>query len=380
MRNTVLITDTIRESKDKVSKKEIQQRTGVAWGTMCKVVDGLIDRGYLFTSKHEPVGRGRPMIPIGINAESAYFVGLDIGASLTRAIVCNLNFDIVYKGEIQTPKYSNTESFFKWIFGLYDGLAKAADISAEKIKSIGVSVSGNVDSDLGVVVSGGNWGAKWGVNIPLGGRLAEHSGLPVSVVSSPAAGVLGEFYFGKWKGYSNIVTIGLAVGISSGVISNGRLLISHPRRPIGYIGHMLIPGNEHICTCGFKGCLESYSGGEYLAAVAREVLPRRPDLHSAPALDKAAKEGFEPAVKIVSTAASYNAVGIASMIQLYSPDVLIFTGGQSKHDGFLYNETLKELKKILPPERLNRFEIGLSDLGSLPSVLGAMRFAYERYF
>ena len=380
MRNSVLIADTVRDSKNTPSKKTIHLKTGIAWGTMCKAVDTLVDQGYLFTGKKEPTGRGRPMIPIGINADSAYFVGFDVGASRTRTIVCDLNFKIVYSDEIKTPPYKSAEKFLDWVFGLYGAIEKNAEIPVEKIKSIGASISGNVDSDNGVIVSGGNWGAKWGVNIPLGEQLSKRAGVPVCVVSSPAAGVLGEYHFGKWKGYSNMVTIGLAVGVSSGIISNGHLLISHPRRPVGYIGHMLIPGNNHKCTCGFTGCLESYSGGEYLAGVARETLPNNPELHSAAALDSAAKEGFAPAVKIMSTAASYNAVGIASMIQLYAPDVIIFTGGQSKHDGFLYNETLKELKKILPAERLSRFEIGLSNLGALPSVLGAARLGYERYF
>ena len=149
---------------------------------------------------------------------------------------------------------------------------------------------------------------------------------------------------------------------------------------MGYIGHMLIPGNQHICTCGFRGCLESYSGGEYLAAVAREKIPDRPELHSAAALDYAAENGYPEAIDILTTAASYNAVGIASMIQLYSPDALIFYGGQCRKDGFLFKQTLKALENVLPQERMSRFEIGLSTLGSLQSALGGVRMAYEKFF
>ena len=380
MRNTVLITDAVRSGSNCCSKKEIQQQTNIAWGTMCKVVDSLLAQSYLFARKEEPQGRGRPMIPICINAESAYFFGLDIGASRTRVLICDLNFNVVYRNDAPTLKYSETDSFLKWVYDIFDSAVAESNLPIEKIKGIGVSVSGNVDTDTGVIVSGGNWGANWGTNIPLGEKLAEYSEIPVFVLTSSTAGVLAEYHFGRWKGRANLVTVGLGVGIGSGVISNDHLLISQPRRPVGYIGHMLIPGNKHKCTCGFIGCLESYSGGEYLAHVAKELLPDRPGLHSAAALDHAAENGCPEAIDILDTAASYNAVGIASMIQLYYPDALIFYGGQCRKDGYLYNQTLKALEKILPAERLSKFEIGLSNLGSFQAAMGAARIAYEKFF
>lgn len=380
MSNTVLITDAIRNGQNNCSKKDIQRQTGIAWGTMCKVVDALLAANYLFARKEEPSGRGRPIIPICINAASAYFIGIDLGASQTRTVVCDLNLNVVYRNEIPTPPYQDSDSFFKWLYGVFDAVVAESSLPKEKLKGIGIAVSGNVDTDAGVIVSGGNWGVKWGTNLPAAENLSRHSGIPVFVLSAPTAGVWSEYHFGRWRGRANLVTIGLGVGIGSGVVSNGHLLISQPRRPVGYIGHMLIPGNMHICTCGFRGCLESYSGGEYLAAVARERIPNRPELHSAAALDHAADNGYPEAIEIMTTAASYNAVGIASMIQLYSPEALIFSGGQCRKDGFLFNQTLKALEGILPPERLSRFEVGLSTLGRHQAALGAARLAYEKFF
>ena len=77
-------------------------------------------------------------------------------------------------------------------------------------------------------------------------------------------------------------------------------------------------------------------------------------------------------------AAQYNGAGIAAMIQLYSPEALIFTGGQSRPDGFLYNETLRQLQSLLPPERSN-CSIGITSLGEFGSALGAARLAYEQF-
>lgn len=380
MRNNVQVIDAIRKGKNNFSKKDIQGETGMVWGTMCKVVDGLLEKGFIFARKEEPVGRGRPMIPLCVNPETAFFIGLDIGASQSKAVVCDLAFNVVYRGNAPTPRYCDDESFFSWLFGFYDEVLSESRLPREKLIGIGMAVSGNVDTENGIIVSGGNFGIKWGANLPAAERLAAHSGAAVFAVTTNTAAVWGEYNFGLGSGCGDLVTIGLGVGIGSGVVSNHHLLVSQPGRPVGYIGHMLIPGNNHICTCGFRGCLESYSGGDYLAAVAKEQLPDRPELHSAEALDHAAADGDQEAINIMSTAASYNAVGIASMIQLYSPKVLIFSGGQCHKDGFLFNRTLEAINEILPPERRQRVNFHVSNLGKYQSALGAARLAYEKFF
>jgi predicted NBD/HSP70 family sugar kinase len=380
MRNNVQVVDAVRKGKNSFSKKDIQRETGMAWGTMCKVVNSLLADGFIFARKEEPVGRGRPMIPLCVNPETAFFIGLDIGASQSKAVICDLAFNVVYRGVTSTPKYKEEESFFSWLFGFYDDVLNESRIPHNKLSGIGLAVSGNVDTKNGVIVSGGNFGVKWGTNLPAAERLGAHSGVAVFAVSTNSAAAWGEYNFGIGNGCGNLVTIGLGVGIGSGVVSNHHLLISQPGRPVGYIGHMLIPGNNHICTCGFRGCLESYSGGDYLAAVAKEQLPDNPELHSAHALDQAAANGYPVAIHIISTAASYNAVGIASMIQLYSPKVLIFSGGQCHKDGFLFNRTIDAINEILPVERRQRVDFHVSNLGKYQSALGAARLAYEKFF
>ena len=142
---------------------------------------------------------------------------------------------------------------------------------------------------------------------------------------------------------------------------------------------MLIPGNTNRCTCGFRGCLEAYSGGEYLKKIVQKELPHRTELQDALLLDRAAAAGDPDAVRIMSTAAEYNAVGIAGMVQLYAPDAMIFSGGQSRADGFLFNTTLAKLRQILPEERRD-FDISITTLGEFQSALGAARLAYEQFF
>jgi len=376
--NNAIILDAIRAGKNHVSKKDIAAATGLAWGTMYKAVDALIRDGVLFPRMEKPCSPGRPSIPLCIDPDAAYWCGIDIGAQSTRIVFCDLNFHPIYRNSIPTERYSGRERFLAWLQTFFQESLEESGCDSGKLRGIGLAVSGNVDSENSIIVSGGNFGIKFGENITLE-PLTQATGLPVYAVSTQTAAVCAEYRFGRKAGCANLVTIGLGVGIGSGIITNNQLLITHPRRPVGYIGHILIPGNHHKCTCGFTGCLEAYSGGEYLRKVAEEQVPSRLELHDAVALDRAAANGDPDAVRIMSTAASYNAAGIAAMIQLYAPDVLIFSGGQVRRDGFLYRKTLEFLREILPEERRS-CDISITVLGEYQSAQGAARLAYEKFF
>jgi glucokinase len=279
---------------------------------------------------------------------------------------------------LPTEKYSDCGHFIQWVDELFRNALKDSGVDKSKLTGVGMAISGNVDAGEGVIVSGGNFGMMYGENISLQ-VFSKRWNVGVYAVTTMGGAAAAEFRFGKHAGSFNIVTIGLGVGIGSGVVNNGQLLISHPRRPIGYIGHMLIPGNTNRCTCGFRGCLEAYSGGEYLKKIVQKELPHRTELQDALLLDRAAAAGDPDAVRIMSTAAEYNAVGIAGMVQLYAPDAMIFSGGQSRADGFLFNTTLEKLRQILPEERRD-FDISITTLGEFQSALGAARLAYEQFF
>ena len=71
MSNNVKVMDAVRNGRNNASKKEIQQVTGLSWGTMCKVTNTLLEKGYLFARKEKAKAPGRPIIPLCVNPDSA---------------------------------------------------------------------------------------------------------------------------------------------------------------------------------------------------------------------------------------------------------------------------------------------------------------------
>lgn len=376
----VQIMDAIRHGKGNASKKDIQETTSLSWGTMCKGVDALLERGYVFARREKAQGRGRPTIPLCVNNDGAFYIGIDIGACSTRTVICNLSFNTVYMDEILTPRYTNEETFFAFLSERINTALTQSRIERDNLAGIGLSVSGNVDFENGIIISGGNFGMPFGSNLHVAEYLQRTFGVGVYAITTQAAASAAEYHFGTMAGTPNILTVGLGVGIGSGVVSEGQVMISRPGKLVGYIGHMLISGNRRLCSCGFRGCLESYSGGNNLLNVAREKFPNRTDFDSTKTLDMLAAHGDRDAQEIMDQAAAYNAAGIASMIQLYIPDAIIFGGGQCRADGYMFTRTLEEIRGILPRERLANIQISISTLGKYQSALGAARLVYEQYF
>ncbi len=373
------ILDCIRKSGGAISKKQIFGGMKISWGTLCSTVKLMLDHHILSASEPERLTRGRPQIPLNLIPTALYFCGIDIGASTTKIVICDLMFRVHWNDCIATESYKGKDSFTTWIVNI---VHKALDNSGQlPIAAVGLSISGTVDSQNGVIISGGNWGMPYGENLAVS-ELEDLLGLKCYAVNTQIASVCAEYHFGKYRYTPDIVNIGLGVGIGSGVVSNSQLLYSRPQNLVGYIGHMLMPGNPYRChqsSCNYKGCLEAYCGGENLKRIAMALHPNDQELHGAEKLDRAASEGNEKAIAILDQAASYNAIGIATMIQSYSPDVVIFSGSQVQEDGFLYKSTLRHLYDIIPQERRN-FKVAITSLGKLQAARGAARLAFEHFF
>ena len=149
-----------------------------------------------------------------------------------------------------------------------------------------------------------------------------------------------------------------------------------------------VPIQIDLCECQFRKItlyrwnreIDCLGIGNSLVAVAKERFPARTEFDSAKALDEYAAAGDADARAVLDTAAAYNASGIANMIQLYAPEVIIFGGGQCRADGYLFTKTLEELCSILPGKRLDSIHMEISTLGKYQSALGAARLAFESDF
>ena len=373
------VMDAICAANGPSSKKAIREATGLAWNTVGRIVDRLVDNRILLEERDAPSQPGRPITNLELNPDNQLLVGIALGGKWWRIVLCSYCFDTVFERKIATPQWGGPLPFLHGIRDFILSSLLQAGYSLDRVFCIGIASSGTIDPENGVLVSALNMGMEAGVHLPLRQDLEALLHKPVLVSSSTVATAWAEYKFGSCAGIRNLLTVGISIGIGAGVIIDGKALVGSPDRPVGTLGHLYIPGNSRLCVCGRKGCLEAFAGGRSLVDVAQE---RYPDAgwKSAEEIDRAAATGDARAKNILGRAARLDAACIAFLVQIYRPEAIIFTGGQCVVRAFFYTTLCEKLRKGLPGDIAEHLKVSISAIKEYGNAIGAARLAFEQFF
>lgn len=210
----------------------------------------------------------------------------------------------------------------------------ATDPSAEVI-GVGIGSPGPLNRTTGVVILTPNLG--W-VNMPLRDRIAGALGLPATLDNDANCAMLGEWWRGAAQGARHAVTLTLGTGIGGGIVVDGKMVYG-VSDVAGEIGHTTIEINGRRCVCGNDGCLEAYASGpaiarrtaEAVAAGAESKIPEMVDGDvsriTAQTVYEAAAAGDALALEVVRDTAKYLGTGLANLINVLNPEVVVICGG-----------------------------------------------------
>jgi glucokinase len=203
--------------------------------------------------------------------------------------------------------------------------------------AIGVGIPGMVDSALGRVI--------YTCNVPFTGlsladMLRERFPLPVTLCNDANAAAFGEYAAGGGRNARALVMVTLGTGVGGGVVLDGKLLEGVGGAG-GEIGHMMVSRNGRLCSCGRRGCWETYVSATALIRDTRAAMEAHPDSlmwrerrdgssHvSGRTAFAAAARGDAAARSVVSGYLDWLAEGVANLINILDPDVICVGGGIS---------------------------------------------------
>ena len=148
----------------------------------------------------------------------------------------------------------------------------------QKIAAIGICCPGPLDHEAGVLINPTNLPKFY--NIPLRQMLSDRLNMPVSMEHDAKAAGLGEFYYGAGRNEKSMVYVVVGTGVGAAIIMDGQL-IRGVKNFAGEIGHTTVDRNGELCSCGSKGCLETYTSGPWLARRYQRLLDQEnPTSHS----------------------------------------------------------------------------------------------------
>ncbi len=259
--------------------------------------------------------------------------------------------------------------------------------SPNDVLGVGIGCPGPLDLKTGVIGATPNLGWE---GYPIRDRISATLGLPASLDNDANCATYGEWWQGAGRGTSSLVGVTLGTGIGGGFIKGGRLLRGASGSACE-IGHMTIAFEGRRCGCGNDGCLEAYASGpniaaralEGLRAGARSILPElvAGDLEavSAATVYEALTRGDPFAAEVMNETASYLGVGLANLVNILNPEMIVVVGGVTRAGHHLFDPLRAEVRRRAFGSAVDACAIVPGALPETAGVIGAAGvFVMER--
>ncbi|MFA5398937.1 MAG: ROK family protein [Dehalococcoidia bacterium] len=313
-------------------------------------------------------------------------VAVDIGGTKIIAAVFDRDGAMLSRIYCLTLGSEGPARVIKRIESTIVQVIEKAGLKRNQVGCIGIAAAGAIDINRGIVADSPNI-PHW-QNIPLRDRLLESLGGPLFVLNDANAAALAEHRLGAGRGLNNLIYITVSTGIGGGMIVDGELY-QGTDGSAAEIGHMIIKIGGPVCKCGKRGCFEAMASGTAIAKLAQKRL-RRGEQSSMPGLahDKvgdvtaqvvaeAARKGDALARAVIEESAGYLGIGVANLVNLMNPQMIIIGGGVSKMGEMILRPTRKSMtaNSIELPART--VHLVRSQLGVDAELTGAALYARD---
>ena len=312
--------------------------------------------------------------------KSQSFIGIDLGGTNVRAGL------ITADGKMHTCQDALIEARrgpAEGIQRIISLIEKVIRESSSQPAAIGFGATGPVDHRLGTINNPYTLPTWEEVDIIT--PLRNHFGIPVILENDADVAALGEAWLGAGKGVARLMVVTVGTGIGTALIIDGKIYRgAFENHPEG--GHIPIDPNGPPCYCGARGCWESLASGNAIGAYARAQAAQNPssllekagnNLENIDAafVASAAREGDALALEIMDRSATYLALGLVNVLQLFLPDCVVLTGGVVRSMD-LFEPRIREIiaqHSIMNPIHLTPLRI--AELGQHAGIYGAAKAA-----
>ncbi|PYG89888.1 putative NBD/HSP70 family sugar kinase [Ruminiclostridium sufflavum DSM 19573] len=354
-RNTVL---SLIVKEKSISRAAISNLTNLSKSTVSSIVEELLGEN-IIREKGEGISTklgGRKPIELVFNPSAGYIIGIDIGASKSICVICDLSGKILLKEIIQKKNYDNNNYLYQIMQTVKEMAARLN--TEDKLIGIGVGIPGTVDIENGIAlfVPKLDW-----VDYPIRDVLRIEFGLDVFIDNDVNMAVYGEKWLGVGKEYNNFVFISIGDGIGSGIIIDNKIYRGHNYTG-GEIGYLVLSKDAletERYTPDAYGYFESVASGS--------AIERKFGISCKEVFEKASHNDIE-CIEAVNEMTEYLGMGIANIVSVLSPQAVIIGGGVSKAGLGLLLSIRKEVSRLTPVKT----EIVLSELEENAGVMGCV--------
>lgn len=311
-----------------------------------------------------------------------YLIAVDLGGTQIRAALCDPRGQILRRIARPTLAAEGPEAVIR---RLEEAIAAAMEgTPADQIAGIGIGAPGPLNPVSGIILEAPNL-PGW-INMPLRNMISARFGLPTFLGNDANLAALAEYTFGAGRGRPDMIYLTISTGVGSGIIVDGEMILG--AHGLGAeAGHIIIDPKGPQCGCGHYGCLEAFASG---TAIARDVVTRIKagkktritkmvggDLAKVDArvVGEAAKLGDKLAIQAFQRAGKHLGIGIASLLRLFNPTMIVLGGSVTKAGALLLDPMWTAIKEYAPAVYWEGLAVVQAALGDDVGLLGAAALA-----
>lgn len=309
------------------------------------------------------------------------YIGIDLGGTGIKAGLVDDNYKIIHSASVPTGAQRHYSEIIKDMAMLAIRVTEEAGYDINKdVKSIGIGSPGSCDSKNGVLIYANNINFE---NVPMRAEMQKYINLPIYIGNDANVAALGEFMVLEDKDVEHMIAVTLGTGVGGGIIIDKKIYEGF-NGVAAEIGHFQVQMNDgEPCTCGRTGCWEAYASVTALIRETKRAIEKNPDCDMAKDVAAKggevngitsfawAKKGDSVAQKVVDNYMRAIAEGIASVINIFQPQVLVIGGAISKEGDYLLKPVKEMVKSIIYSRGVEQTDIRIAKLGNDAGIIGA---------
>ncbi len=351
-----------------LSRAQIARESGLSKPTVSQALRSLERARLVRPAGRSSGGKGPAAALYELNPHAGWVVGIDVGRSFIRAAIADLTGQVVARSE-ERAQVRSAEGLIAQLGRVAHGLAAEARLSWRQVTVAVVGSPGVFEPDLEQVALAHNipgWGRRGIVE-----AVRRELGTNVVFENDVNLAALGERWKGLGKDVEDFVYLHVGTGVGMGLVLGGALYRG-ATGAAGEVGYLpLAASDPHDPAGRRRGALETAIGAAGVLAAARRVGMRSPSTPKA--IFAAARRGDERALHVVELVAEGIALGLAAIVPVVDPELVVLGGGIGRNEDLLLKPVTRELHAISP----FRPKIEVSALAEDASLFGAVAAALE---
>jgi len=364
----------------------IGQIIGISLPTVSLLLGDLLAEKLIVKQGRGESQGGRKPDLYGLAEDSFYILAMDMDKYTTRVTVYNTRNDKVIPVQQLKVTLNNEAQTLEKIYQFAIQVIKDSKVPEEKIIAVGITMPGLVESVAGI-----NHTYLKSGKATLKEQLEKKFGKKVYIENDARAMTLAEYKFGTNEDHKNVLGVFVDWGIGLGIIIDKKLYRGFSGLA-GEFSHSPLFDSKGIhCSCGKRGCLETVASGTALLRLAKEAISINDETILARlAKDKeelepswvieAALAGDQQAISILSEVGQDLGRGIAILIQLFNPELIILGGSIAEAKNYILTPIQQALNIYSMAKLSEKTDISLSQLGKEVGLIGAIAVVNEHIF